>query len=91
MGNFWPPKLLAGNIEKGVDTTPNLGYAHYMSNFETHSDQTIYGAFGEFEDFGLPQTDEEWHAYDLYVSEDMAAWDATVEDDYIDFDPEPPF
>jgi hypothetical protein len=93
------PMLLTSNPSGGgldqlsetLDTPRFPHYAHYMSNFTAPADQTIYSAHGEFETFGLPQTDEEWAAYDRYLADEMADFDAGYEDDYVDLDPEPPF
>ncbi len=62
-----------------------------MTNTENsnHSDNTVYGSYGEFQP--IEMTDEEWHAYDLAVAEEIDKWADSLTDDYIDLDPEPPF
>lgn len=52
----------------------------------TPADETIYGAFGEFETFAGPDTDEEWAQYDEDFRADYEAHDAAMADEYVDLD-----
>jgi hypothetical protein len=59
-----------------------------MTNHNTPADQTIYGAFGEFDAFDVTAdwTDEEWANYDAWVDEELAAYDDDLADEYVDLD-----
>lgn len=59
---------------------------------ETNPENTVYGSYGELDATGTADwTDADWAEYDRYVAEEMAQWDEDHADDYLDFDPEPPF
>lgn len=74
-------------------------YARSMTNAFDH-ENTPYSAYGEFETYGMPTSEQEWADYDAYMADEIARWDEqnawdepfVMEDDpYVDLDPEPPF
>ena len=48
-----------------------------LMSIETNPENTVCGAYGEFETFGTADwSDEDWRAYDAHVAAEMDEWDA---------------
>ena len=64
-----------------------------MIQTSTPENETPVGSFGTFDSYDVTAdwTDEDWHQHDAEIAADMAAYDEAMADEYVDFDPEPPF